>query len=569
MKFTFDIKSPQQQYIQITAEIKATGKETTVYFPAWRPGRYELGDFAKNVNHFQIFNGDGSALKYQKANKNTWIVQTEGCKTITVKYSYYATDLNAGSTFLDASQLYVNPVNCCLFTDESYNDPITVILNIPKSWKVAHSLKVKENSFTAANYDELADSPFICSAQLQKSTYEVDGTTFYIWFNGIVKPDWKRLENDFKAFTESQIKAFSKFPTDEYHFLIQILPYQTYHGVEHSKSTVITLGPSYAVFEEMYKELLGVSSHELYHTWNVKSIRPSEMVPYNFKKENYSELGYIAEGVTTYMGDLMLFKSGVFNLDQYLLEMNKQIQKHMDNFGRFNYSVADSSFDTWLDGYVAGAPGRKVSIYTEGCLLAFILDIQLLKYTDNQKNLDDVMRSMYLNFGARGKGVTEKDYQNEIEKLTGVSMQWYFDDYVHGTKAYTTLLIDCLEYIGIEYKNEPVESDFGAYLGAKIMEVNNETVIAALYPGGALDISGAMIGDKVISINEMAITNNADRWAKFYRREDKEIVINRKGALVNLHLTASKNEYYQRYFLKPAPSLDKDHIDAFDVWRNV
>ena len=466
MKFTFDIKSPQQQYIQITAEIKVTGKETTVYFPAWRPGRYELGDFAKNVNHFQIFNEKGDAVKYQKTNKNTWIVQTENCDSITIKYSYYATDLNAGSTFLDATQLYVNPVNCCLFTDEVYNAPISVKLNIPEDWEVAHSLKVEDNSFTAANYDELVDCPFICSAGLQKTSFEVAGTTFYVWFNGEVKPDWPRLEKDFKAYTEAQIKAFSKFPTDEYHYLIQILPYQTYHGVEHSKSTVITLGPSYAVFEELYKELLGVSSHELYHTWNVKSIRPSEMVPYDFKKENYSKLGYIAEGITTYMGDLMLYKGGVFNLEQYLLEMNKQIQKHMDNFGRFNYSVADSSFDTWLDGYVAGAPGRKVSIYTEGCLLAFILDVHLLKNTNNQKNLDDLMRNMFLNFGEKGIGVTEKDYQNEIEKIAGVSMQWYFDDYVNGTKAYTSLLKEYLELIGLKYHSEPVQSGFGAYLGA-------------------------------------------------------------------------------------------------------
>lgn len=569
MKFTFDIKSPQQQYIQITAEINVSGKETTVYFPAWRPGRYELGDFAKNVNHFQIFNGDGSALEYQKSNKNTWVVQTAGCSTITIKYSYYATDLNAGSTFLDASQLYVNPVNCCLFTDETYNDPITVQLNIPQSWEVAHPLKVENNVFVAANYDELADSPFICSAGLQKTTYKVEETTFYIWFNGIVKPNWERLKKDFIAFTETQIKSFGSFPTEEYHFLIQVLPYQTYHGVEHSKSTVITLGPSYAVFEELYKELLGVSSHELYHTWNVKSIRPSEMVPYDFKKENYSKLGYIAEGVTTYMGDLMLYKSGVFNLEQYLLEMNKQIQKHMDNFGRFNYSVAASSFDTWLDGYSAGAPGRKVSIYTEGCLLAFILDIHLLKYSDNKKNLDDVMRSLYENYGALGKGITEKDYQHEIEKITEVSMQWYFDDYVNGTKAYTSLLIDCLKYIGLEYHTEPVASDFSAYLGAKIMEVSNETIIVALYPGGALDLAGAMIGDKVISMNSMSINNDADRWAKFFRNDKKEIVINRKGVLVTMHLPKVNTEYYLRYFLKQSENMDKHTIDAFDGWRLV
>jgi len=569
MKFTFDVKSPQQQYIQITAELKATGNETTVFFPAWRPGRYELGDFAKNVNHFHAYNGDGSILKHNKINKNTWVIQTDGCSTFTIKYSYYATDLNAGSTFLDTTQLYVNPVNCCVFTDESYNDPISVRLNIPESWEVAHSLKVENNSFTAKNFDELADSPFICSANLQKVTYEVAGTTFYIWFNGIIKPEWKRLIKDFKAFTETQIQKFSKFPTDEYHFMIQILPYATYHGVEHSKSTVITLGPSYAVFDELYKELLGVSSHELYHTWNVKSIRPIEMVPYDFKKENYTELGYIAEGVTTYMGDLMLYKSGVFSLEQYLFEMDNQIQRHMDNFGRFNYSVAASSFDTWLDGYVPGAPGRKVSIYTEGCLLAFIIDVYILKYTKNKKGLDDVMRNLYLNFGALNKGITEKDYQKEIEELTGVSMQWFFDDYVHGTKAYSTLLVDCLEYIGIEFHNEPVKSEVAAYLGAKTMDVNNETVIMALYPGGPLDIGGAILGDKIVGVNGVVVNNDVDRWMKFFRNDSKEIAINRKGALVNIHLPESEKTYYQRFFLKATTKPSQEQVHAFDGWRSA
>lgn len=569
MKFTFDIKSPHQQYIQITAEFKVVSKETLVFLPDWRPGRYELGNFAKNVNHFQVYNGTGQALKYKKENKNTWLVQTEGFSTITVRYSYYAADLNAGSTFLDRTQLYVNPVNCCIFTNESYHDPITVQLNIPERWKVAHSLKVVNNVFTAKNFDELADSPFICSGDLQKANYEVNGTTFYIWMNGIVKPDWERLIKDFKAFTEAQIKRFLKFPTNEFHFLIQILPYFAYHGVEHSKSTVITLGPSYAVFEELYTELLGVSSHELYHTWNVKSIRPSEMVPYNFKEENYSELGYIAEGITTYMGDLILYKSGVLTIEQYLVEMSNQIQRHMDNFGRFNYSVAQSSFDTWLDGYVPGAPRRKVSIYTEGCLLAFIVDVYLLKHTSNKRGLDDVMRSLYHNFGEKGIGITEKDYQEAIENITGQSMQWFFDDYVHGTKAYSTLLVDCFDYIGIEFHNEPLSSETASYLGAKMVENTNEAVISALYPGGPLETAGAMLGDAIISVNGMVINNDLDRWMKFFRTDDKIITINRKGKIIQLHLPESHRLYYQRYFLKLVQQPNKNQVHAFDGWRNA
>ena len=247
----------------------------------------------------------------------------------------------------------------------------------------------------------------------------------------------------------------------EYHYLNQILPYQAYHGVEHKKSTVVSLGPSYQVFGSLYKELLGVSSHELYHTWNVKTIRPAEMLPYDFTKENYSPLGYLCEGVTTYMGDLFLFKSGVFTLDQYFNEFNTQLQRHFDNHGRLHYSVAESSFDTWLDGYQPGAPGRKVSIYTEGCLIAFITDVKLLQATKNKYGLDEVMKRLFFRFGLENKGVSEMDYKATIEEVGKVSFDAIFEDQIHGTKPYESLLTACLDYIGLELHHKPDESYAG------------------------------------------------------------------------------------------------------------
>ena len=127
------------------------------------------------------------------------------------------------------------------------------------------------------------------------------------------------------------------------------------------------------------------------------------MLPYDYAKENYSTLGYVCEGITTYYGDYILYRSGIFSDDDYLNCFNAQLKKHFDNFGRYNYSVAQSSFDTWLDGYSKGIPDRKVSIYTEGCLLAFITDVNIRKSTNNQKNLDDVMRTLYNDFAKKAK----------------------------------------------------------------------------------------------------------------------------------------------------------------------
>ena len=306
---------------------------------------------------------------------------------------------------------------------EAFNKKVELELNVPSSWEKAVPLPLSGNTMKAENFDQLFDSPFIVSSQLQHRVYHSNDTAFYVWFNGEVKPDWDRLLNDFQAFTDKQIEKFAEFPVKEYHFLFQILNYKAYHGVEHTNCTVISLGPGYDVCESLYKELLGVSSHELYHTWNVKTIRPADMYPYDFKKENYSHMGFLAEGVTTYQGDLFLFKSGVFNQEAYLNELTNQFQKHFDNPGRFSYSVRESSFDTWLDGYELGAPGRKVSIYTEGCLLALVTDVFIMRESNLKYGLDDLMKRLYFNFALNGKGVTETDYLEAIKSLTGTSFE--------------------------------------------------------------------------------------------------------------------------------------------------
>ncbi|MEZ4936780.1 MAG: hypothetical protein R2799_04220, partial [Crocinitomicaceae bacterium] len=390
MNYKIIYENPQSGYIKIKAEFHADSN-TTIQFPTWRPGRYEIGDFIKNVHGFKVFSADGKPLKHEKINKDSW--QVENSKgVIRVEYSYYAKDLNAGSTYVDQEQLYVNPVNCLAYIPGFEDQACELELGIPDHWEIACGLPFSAKKLKTDSYHDLVDSPFIASNTLQHETYESNGTTFHLWFQGECKPDWKKLKTDFKKFTDLQVKNFGSIPVKgEYAFLFQIVPYKAYHGVEHQYSTVILLGPSYDIMGSFYDELLGVSSHELYHTWNIKNIRPIEMFPYDYSKENFSHLGYVAEGVTTYMGDIYLMQSGVWDLDKYLKELQTNLQRHFDNFGRFNLSVAESSWDTWIDGYVAGVPNRKVSIYNEGAILAFVCDMKIRKNSGNKFNLHDVM----------------------------------------------------------------------------------------------------------------------------------------------------------------------------------
>ena len=564
--YTIDCDNAQQHFIKIKVQFPVDENKTIIHLPSWRPGRYELGNFAKNIKNFKVFNDQNKAINFHKINKDSWEISSNETKYIKIEYQYYANELNAGSSYFDEQQLYVNPVNCFLYAEGKEQFPISLELNIPKNYTIASSLVQENNFLLAENFDELADSPFICSDNLEKQTYSVADTNFHIWFNNQLNIPWERVLTDFRSFTVKQIEDFGEFPVSEYHFLIQSLPYLAYHGVEHLKSTVITLGPSYDLFENRYDELLGVSSHELYHVWNVKSIRPKELLPYNFKKENYSELGYIYEGVTTYLGDLYLLKSGVFSLENYLRELSAQFQKHFDNPGRFAYSVSQSSYDTWLDGYVPGVPGRKVSIYTEGCLLAFVMDAKIRKATNNKRGIEEVMKRLYYNFAQNNKGYTEKDFIDQLENICGYSFQDFFNDYVHGTTPYETILLEALDFIGLELIQTPSNSYSEANLGMKTVHQSNHLLISAIYPGSPAEMAGLSLGDELIALNTIKLNYDLDSCLNYFDASSKTLSFFRNGKLLQLTLPEVNRFFYLYHKIHKKVNLTPNQEKAIFAW---
>ena len=432
MEYIFSISEPHGRFVSIDLKVEGpfNGGGFELQLPSWRPGRYELGNFAKNIKGFSVVDQNGVPMAFNKITKDCWHI-SGNAQSIKVSYQYYAAQPDAGACYLDHELLYINPIHCCFFIPGREKEKCQVTLNVPESWKVATGMSLKGNhTLEAENFDQLVDCPFMASPTISHAHYTLDNIVFNIWFQGEANPDWPTIIKDFEAFTEVQLKAMKEFPAKDYHFLVLLLPFTFYHGVEHLNSTVLALGPGYKLMQPgMYKELLGVASHELFHSWNVKSIRPVEMHPYNYTTENYAETGFVYEGVTTYYGDLFLARSGFFSLKALLDEYSVRLQKHMDNPGRFNYSVAESSFDTWLDGYTPGVPGRKTSIYDEGCLLALCLDFMIRSATDSKRSLDDVMGVLYFDYAKKNKGYTGSDYREIAELAASRSFKDFFENY--------------------------------------------------------------------------------------------------------------------------------------------
>jgi len=448
--------------------------ELVMQLPAWRPGRYELGNFAKNIRKFSVQNEKGESLAFKKISKDSWLIPCKGSATIKLSYEYYANQADAGACYVDAELIYLNPVHCFMYVLGRMEEAHTLSFELPQHWEIACQLPQEHGKLMAPNFDMLADSPLFVSPNLQHHCFKVKETDFHFWFQGAKFPLVQKLEEDTRKYALWQEGLFGELPCTDYHFLYLLLPTAFRHGVEHLNSTVIAMGP-HTDFEkeDFYHDFLAISSHELFHLWNIKRIRPKEMWPYDFTKENYSELGYVYEGVTTYYGDLTLWQCGVWDWERYRKSLSADITRHLNNEGRFNYSVAESSFDTWLDGYVNGVPGRKVSIYMEGLIAAFIADVMIIEASEGKNCLDDAMQLLYDRTWKVNIGYSKETYQMVLETTAGISFADYFSEVIEGRGKMEVWLTDALDKLGLSVEKQVDEAGLVKFSVVKLLEPTN------------------------------------------------------------------------------------------------
>ena len=425
--------------------------------PCWRPGRYELGNFSQYITKMVGVMDNGDEVVLDKTTLHSWEVPAIVSK---IRYRFYANILNAGSTFVRSDLQYVNPVNCMVYRvgSEQLGYEIT-LADVPTEWicATASQKAVEDGKYVLKfrNMQHLMDTPWMVAEQLWHAEYTVKDeekeVEFHIWSYGMELPNSEKFVADHKAFSLSQISCFNTFPSSHYHFLYLLPPdIEVRHGVEHEDSTVIALGPKETINSDYgYDELISIASHELYHAWNVKRIRPSEWTPYDFKKAAPSKLGYIAEGVTTYMGDLFLFEAGCIDLDNWSRKMEILLSRHLNNPGRLNLSVAQSSYDTWLDGYRPGVPGRKGSIYVEGAVLAFICDCRIMKVTQHKKSLSTAMTLLWERSGKPRLGLTADQFWDTLAEVAGERLDDIREKYADGTHDSYDDLVEAFKFNGL------------------------------------------------------------------------------------------------------------------------
>lgn len=406
-----------------------------LHLPAWRPGRYQLQNFAKNILNFKASNSEGEIL-WQKTETNVWEINTEGHTNAKINYAYYANELNAGSSMVNHEIVYINPVNLCMFENVSQTIEVNILCdeNLDVACGLPYSRTENTILFTPKDYHAFFDSPIILSNKIEHHTFTASNVPFHFWIHGTYTLDIQKYLQDLKKVAEYQINLFGKFPEEEYHFLL-IIPYTSYyHGVEHRNSTVMVLGEQGVLTQNSYNDLLGLASHELFHTWNIAKIRPKELLPYDYTRENYFKTCFVAEGFTTYFGDRTLFDSGVFSREQYRYELETTFRRHFDESDHASQSLLESSFDIWVDGYEKGTPNKKVSVYNKGAIATLILDAMIRAKFPQTKSMETVMQKLYDAFGDLNRGYTYEDIKQICEAVYEGDLSGYFAEVIESNQ---------------------------------------------------------------------------------------------------------------------------------------
>jgi predicted metalloprotease with PDZ domain len=508
--------------------------------PTWIPGSYMIRDFAKNIINLKAEVED-QAVEVKKLDKSTW--QCAPCTgPLALTYEIYAWDLSVRTAHLDTTHAYFNGTSVFMRIHGQDDKKCSVELCPPAgdkyvNWRVAtamtpHSAELYDfGLYQAENYDELIDHP-VEMGTFTLATFQAGGVPHDIVITGQHRADMKRLCVDLEKICTTHINLFGELPEiKRYVFLVMVVG-DGYGGLEHRASTSLLcsrddlpLQDETAVTDN-YRTFLGLCSHEYFHTWNVKRIKPAAFIPYDLSRETHTDQLWAFEGITSYYDDLALVRSGIIEPASYLELLGQIITRVWRGQGRYKQSVAESSFDTWTKFYKQdeSAPNTIVSYYSKGSLIALALDLTIQQITNNQKSLDDLMRLLWQEYGKPGKGLAEKEIEKLLSQIAGQDLTEFFANYLYG--IHDLPLDNLLRMVGIDFHlrsaasvddkgGKPTENTDNKptlSLGARVVADSAGALLTHVFDNGPAQRAGLSAGDIVIALN--GIRTNKDKLEK-------------------------------------------------------
>ena len=527
---------------EVTLTVPAPAAEQRLSLPVWIPGSYLVREFARHLSGVSARQGR-EAVPLEQVDKATWVARAGGRGALVVTYTVYAFDTSVRAAFLDAERGFFNGTGVCLRVHGREAEPHQLELaKLPKGWDVATSMPAagKKGVFEAADYDELVDHP-VELGRFWRGTFKAGGVPHEFVIAGALPDfDGDRLLADSRRICDAQIAFWhgkKKPHFKRYVFLLNAVD-DGYGGLEHRASTALIAARrdlpqrGRAESSDGYVTLLGLISHEYFHTWNVKQLRPAEFERYDYTQENYTELLWFFEGFTSYYDDQFLLRTGLIDPARYLKLVAKTVSGVLAMPGRKVQSVAQASFDAWVKYYRGdeNTPNSTISYYTKGSLVGLALDLTLR--AEGRGTLDDVMRGLWARSG--GGPVSEADIAAVLKEVSGRSMARELADWVHGTDDLP--LQKLLARFGVSWSAQA--PTLAQRLGVRVSESPLTGVkVTSVLRGGEGEAAGLSAGDELIAVDDWRVRRLDDATRVLPASGEVELLTVRDGRVRRLAAT--------------------------------
>ena len=526
-KINYTVTFPDAQAHYTHIEMTVTGlteRSLNIKMPVWTPGSYLVREFAKNVEALSA-EANGKPIVSAKISKNTWHIESNGATSVKINYKVYCFEVSVRTSFIDTASAFLSTSGLFMYPDGMLHEPSTIQIKPYKGWTtVSTSLgHIDSEQFTlhAPDYDVLYDSPIQVGTQAVFG-FEAAGVKYEVAMCGGGNYNTSRLIHDMTQIIEKTTTIFGENPNKHYVFIVHNY-LKGGGGLEHLSSTVLGATRDGYTNETIYHNFLGLVAHEHFHLWNVKRLRPFALGPFNYDVENYTHNLWVAEGFTTYYQSVIIRSTGMYPIQDYLNIIADDMSMVDNQPGTKVQSLNDASFDAWIKYYRPNenSPNATISYYSKGAVVAMMLDLQIIHYSNGKRSLDDFMKYMYHQYYTVFKrGYTNAEFKTEIEKFTGNNLDDFYAKFIYGVNDldYQTYL----SYAGYKIINT-LQGSNAAYLGTKITATSGKNIVTTVLRNSPAWKAGISVNDEIQAIEGNVVLD-----------VDKYIVTKKPGEKINI-----------------------------------
>lgn len=540
--YTVSIEEPFQHYYDVELTFKIPQKTALLHLPTWTPGSYTIRDYSSHLFGFGAHFQTGKKAEWKQVDLSSWEVETKG-KECTVYYRVYAFENTVRTNYLDSEFGFINPPGLFLFPDGFLDAPIQVQFRLNNYFKKIYTpLTKREEHLYASNFDELYDSPFLLS-NVKSNSFQVESCRHEVVILGdISEKNRTKLLEDIQLITKYQIQTMKSSPNVYYLFIINLLE-KAYGGLEHKACSVNIFDGSLVDNFVEYKKLLGLLSHEYFHLWNVKRIRPFALGPFDYQRPALTKELWIAEGITSFYDNYFLYKTGQFSRRDYLQEIVNDYSRMESSRGDLVMTLEESSFTAWTKYYKQNQNSHNISIsyYIKGALLALCINLYILEKTNAEKQLLDVMQYLYKTYAVKkDRGFNKKEFFDAIEESTGVDAFKEFNSYLIEKKSIP--VNHYLKKIGVKIE----ESTKKSCLHFETKTQKGKEIVSKIFYQWLPNID-LSIGDEILAINNLRCEKEViDKLAtEIESGEVIDVLISRRGKIRKINFIANYSYHFR------------------------